>query len=132
MQFYYYCATVLKQIETQKENFKTVIFQHQKYKQFPKLYSLLSNLIQNRQKIDDICKFLIKREKINNVFLAKILIFETLLTGRRIKMGGAIMKVLKKHREVLKATFKIEDQPEQKRFMKKVISIRTLPGLPQS
>jgi len=55
----------------------------------------MHSMIQHKELIQNIYQYLIGKGDIQNEFLAKIFIHEFLIKQQKIKMGGAIIKIIK-------------------------------------
>ncbi len=123
MNFYQNCATILRDIETKSQNFKSVIFRYKDEPRFQAKYSILLNIIQKKVVVNKILYFLKGKEKVSNNFFMKILIYEKFLSGKKLKMGGKLMKIIKKYKTEIEEKFGSEIN-KNKIFIKKRVFLR--------
>lgn len=122
MSIYFKASDVLREIEKHKGDVKSRIFERKDDPDFKKIYALVwgvksvwPEIMLMYNKLQE----LIGDAAIKNENLAKIFLYDIVISQRKVKMGGALIRTIKQNREVLAAL-----APPKERKCEKFVSFR--------
>ena len=134
MQVYYKVADCLSKISSGHANFKYAVFEHQKNPKFTQIYALTSAILQHRGVLDRIEKFVrnsMVDESIDNRFLFRVILYEHVISSKKLKMGGKLSRMVKTCKPDIIKHFGAEITPLQraaeKKLIKKLVHVRYIP-----
>jgi len=100
MKFYIQISKII--LETEKgKSFKKAIYDSitAESPHFKKTYKIVIEMIKNKKLLDEIIDKFYSGEKIIDINLFRVLLYEFFFSGKKLKIGGSIMRIIKSKKE---------------------------------
>ncbi len=108
MKFYIDISKIL--LETEKgKSFKKAIYDSvtAESPNFKKTYKIVIEMIKNKKLLDEIVEKFFENEDIHDINLFRVLMYEFFFSGKKMKIGGSIMKIIKTKKEQIENYLKV-------------------------
>lgn len=107
MKFYIDISKIILEIERGK-SFKKAIYDSvtAESPHFKKTYKIVIEMVKNKKLLDEIVEKFFENEDIHDINLFKVLLYEFFFSGKKMKIGGSIMKIIKSKKEQIEKYLK--------------------------
>jgi len=117
MKFYIQISKILLEIEKGK-SFKKAIYDSitAESPHFKKTYKIVIEMVKNKRLLDELIEKFFENDKIFDINLFRVLLYEFLFSGKKLKIGGSIMKIIKSKKEIIENFLNINKNEDLKTF----------------
>ena len=130
MNLYWKAADILKDTNSKRSDVKKSIFKHKDDKYFKTLYSMVSGIKSCEAQLDSMLKSLIDIEPeaaSENENLLKVLLYELVVQNRKIRIGGRVIRFVKRNLASLKSNVEIKSKLIKKKISLRVRNVKLIP-----